>query len=171
MPCCLIALIAASLCHIVRILHCQSVIIVRLSRLSMPTSRHQLPKYPLLLTLSVSNFSRVITKHTNNNAAFGDSVRSRSAIRHGEWRRDEIGYYTHPPPMPTGRGRSPIPKFSPYFYKKVIPSPFCLIVSRTVTHLIRDYVYAKKIPRKNSGDNFPSMFYWVGLLRISRFVG
>ena len=74
------ACIALPLCHIVRILHCQSVIIVRLSRLSMPAPGHQLPIIPLLLPDLVSDFSGVITKHTNNNAAFGYLAQFRSGV-------------------------------------------------------------------------------------------
>src|SRR5574344_1382228 len=75
-------------------LHCQSVIIVRLSRLSMPAPMHQLPKYPLLLTISVSDFSGVILWRTKKAFIFGCLAAFRSVTWRGLLvgsRQDDMG--------------------------------------------------------------------------------
>ena len=156
--------ILPALCHIVRILHWHCAIIVRLSRLSMPTSRHQLPKYPLLLPGSVSDFSGVILLSTKKAFILSHLAAFRSVTWRGLLvgiRQDDMG--TPPPPVRSRQGRGLHSKFAPYFQKKVT-----LSLSASSFIYVHHFSYSKpfvswlcvrkKIPEKNFGDNFLGMF-------------
>ena len=118
-PCCIIALVAASLCHIVRILHLWCALLMRLSRAICAHLCRLISNNSFAFELFGLKFYEGNNKACQKSLDFrvfgGISFRHLAGVL-GIWGDEDC---THPPIYQSGQGRGCHSKFAPYFQKKV----------------------------------------------------